>query len=61
MSERDEWKRDQMKMFFGECETDEERRAVFMMFVQDMSYHRADISQVLKELGINDDMSLKEK
>ena len=61
MTERDEWKKDQMKKFFSECNTNAERRAVFMMFVQDSSYHRADICQVLKELGINDDMSLKEK
>jgi hypothetical protein len=55
----DEFQKEQIKMFFQRCDTDEERRAVFFMFIQDKDYKRHIILEVIKELGINDDMSLK--
>ena len=55
----DEDKREYMRRMFDVCETDAERRGVFMSFAMDTGYARSDICLVLKELGINDDMSLR--
>ena len=41
-------------MFFNNCNTVEERRAVFLMFGMDLSYDRYVILTVMKELKIND-------
>lgn len=48
-----------VKMRFNDVDTPEERRIVFMMFVQDMSFHRGAICQAMKELKINNDFDIK--
>lgn len=49
-----EEQKEQIKMFFNNCNTVEERRAVFLMFGMDLSYDRYVILTVMKELKIND-------
>lgn len=53
-------KKEYIKNMFEVCENDSERRGVFFMFFNDMSYPRHIIIEAMKELGINNDMSLKE-
>lgn len=48
-----------MVTLFSNANTPDERRKVFMMFLTDMSFPRSMICQVMKELGINDDMTLR--
>lgn len=57
----DQSQKDQIKLFFSRCDTNSERRTVFFMFAQDLTYKRHLILEVIKELGINNDMSLKEQ
>lgn len=55
----DEDQKAQIKQFFSVCTNDQERRQTFLIFFHDTSYKRHIIVQVMKELGINDDFSLK--
>lgn len=59
MNEKEKIQLDYIKESFTICETPPERRSVFLMFATDMSYPRWVINQAIKELGINDNMTMK--
>lgn len=50
-----------IKNAFSVCETPGERRQIFLTYTMDMDYSRGAICQALKEMGIQDDMTLKER
>lgn len=58
MDKSEQTQLDYIKKMLEICENDSERRSIFMAFVTDMSYPRHIICQALKELNINNDMSV---
>jgi len=48
-----------IKSLFDVCENASERRQVFMMFAQDLTYNRGDICQAMKECNLDDNFDIK--
>ena len=54
LTERERHQKEHMKALLSECETDEERKTIFLMFARNLDYSAEVIKEAIRETGITD-------